>query len=292
MTIAIHLKDKSSMNQERVEPLTSGQPQQPPKFPGRVFKSPSGTILCDECCNGDRCDDPRHRDRANCSYCKGTGIPIPADPTSGPQQEQPSPKCNKVVNDEGFVPDLCGLDKGHDGPCKWVFPKKLAAATGPASQSAEPLPCVTDHKFVANECHDHGCHFLFLQSVNKCGHCTPASGAAQGLAKEGEGVYSSSSRPRAIAPKELEVLTEQPAPVTPVGQRDLRKWCLERADGIEKQYGNCCGDMLNISAADLADELQEFGQFIIEKQAAPPVPHCPRCRSQEKNAEISKLYRL
>lgn len=28
---------------------------------------------CAECCNGDRCDDPTHHDRANCPHCKGTG---------------------------------------------------------------------------------------------------------------------------------------------------------------------------------------------------------------------------
>ena len=28
---------------------------------------------CDECCNGDRCDDPSHRDRRHCPYCAGTG---------------------------------------------------------------------------------------------------------------------------------------------------------------------------------------------------------------------------
>ena len=34
------------------------------------------------------------------------------------------------------------------------------------------LPTVLDHKYVANECHDHGCHFLFLQHGGKCGHCS------------------------------------------------------------------------------------------------------------------------
>lgn len=28
---------------------------------------------CDECCNGDRCDDPTHRNRKFCPHCKGTG---------------------------------------------------------------------------------------------------------------------------------------------------------------------------------------------------------------------------
>lgn len=28
---------------------------------------------CDECCNGDRCDDTSHYERAHCPHCKGTG---------------------------------------------------------------------------------------------------------------------------------------------------------------------------------------------------------------------------
>ena len=28
---------------------------------------------CDECCNGDRCDDPTHFNRPNCPHCLGTG---------------------------------------------------------------------------------------------------------------------------------------------------------------------------------------------------------------------------
>jgi hypothetical protein len=28
---------------------------------------------CDECCNGDRCDDPTHLDRENCPHCMSTG---------------------------------------------------------------------------------------------------------------------------------------------------------------------------------------------------------------------------
>lgn len=36
-------------------------------------------IRCDECCNGDRCDEPSHQDRKSCTYCKGTGRVNPAD---------------------------------------------------------------------------------------------------------------------------------------------------------------------------------------------------------------------
>lgn len=28
---------------------------------------------CNECCNGDRCDDPTHRNRSSCHACLGTG---------------------------------------------------------------------------------------------------------------------------------------------------------------------------------------------------------------------------
>lgn len=35
----------------------------------------------------------------------------------------------------------------------------------------EDLPTVLDHKFVANECHEHGCHFLFLQNGSNCARC-------------------------------------------------------------------------------------------------------------------------
>ena len=41
------------------------------KNEGRVYKSSIGYI-CDECCNGDRCDDPTHRRRENCRACLGT----------------------------------------------------------------------------------------------------------------------------------------------------------------------------------------------------------------------------
>ena len=28
---------------------------------------------CDECCNGDRCDNPNHGSRMHCRHCKGKG---------------------------------------------------------------------------------------------------------------------------------------------------------------------------------------------------------------------------
>jgi hypothetical protein len=43
------------------------------KKPGRTFKRSNGSLGCDECCNGDRCDDPSHYDRSSCPYCLGSG---------------------------------------------------------------------------------------------------------------------------------------------------------------------------------------------------------------------------
>lgn len=50
------------------------------KSEGRVFKTDSNYMhekgiyyMCNECCNGDRCDDPSHSYRPNCSACLGTG---------------------------------------------------------------------------------------------------------------------------------------------------------------------------------------------------------------------------
>ncbi len=43
---------------------------------GRTFLTSKGTVMCDECCNGDRCDDPNHRNRDNCLYCLGSGYPL------------------------------------------------------------------------------------------------------------------------------------------------------------------------------------------------------------------------
>jgi sulfur transfer protein SufE len=49
------------------------------KKEGRVFSYDSEYMqakglyyACNECCNGDRCDDPTHRRRENCVACLGT----------------------------------------------------------------------------------------------------------------------------------------------------------------------------------------------------------------------------
>lgn len=39
---------------------------------GRTFDWYNGKLGCNECCNGDRCDDPTHRSRESCPYCLGT----------------------------------------------------------------------------------------------------------------------------------------------------------------------------------------------------------------------------
>jgi hypothetical protein len=44
---------------------------------GRTWTGRDGSVNCDECCNGDRCDDASHRDRRNCKFCGGTGVVTP-----------------------------------------------------------------------------------------------------------------------------------------------------------------------------------------------------------------------
>jgi hypothetical protein len=55
--------------------------------PGRTFKRSQGSLGCDECCNGDRCDDPTHYNRASCPFCLGTGEPVVL--TRNPSQMSP-----------------------------------------------------------------------------------------------------------------------------------------------------------------------------------------------------------
>ena len=44
------------------------------KKEGRTWETSKGELRCDECCNGDRCDDPTHRNINSCPFCLGTGI--------------------------------------------------------------------------------------------------------------------------------------------------------------------------------------------------------------------------
>lgn len=55
---------------------------------GRTFTN-DGITYCDECCNGDRCDDPTHSSRKDCRYCGGTGRiqKVTAAETSGTVEE-------------------------------------------------------------------------------------------------------------------------------------------------------------------------------------------------------------
>ena len=41
-----------------------------------IGKRTWGEDRCDECCNGDRCDDPTHYDREHCPFCLGTGYAL------------------------------------------------------------------------------------------------------------------------------------------------------------------------------------------------------------------------
>ena len=54
------------------------------KKSGKTFERSDGSLGCDECCNGDRCDDPSHWDRESCPCCLGSG-------TNATIKEQPSP---------------------------------------------------------------------------------------------------------------------------------------------------------------------------------------------------------
>lgn len=46
------------------------------KAGGRTFLCSDGSRGCDECCNGDRCDDPSHFYRENCPFCLGSNSPL------------------------------------------------------------------------------------------------------------------------------------------------------------------------------------------------------------------------
>lgn len=49
------------------------------KTEGRVFQRSNGIYMCNECCNGDRCDDPSHQYRPECRACLGTAYNRTAD---------------------------------------------------------------------------------------------------------------------------------------------------------------------------------------------------------------------
>lgn len=49
------------------------------RLPTRTWAFSDGHLGCDHCCNGDRCDDSTHTDRAFCGHCRGTGNGRPID---------------------------------------------------------------------------------------------------------------------------------------------------------------------------------------------------------------------
>jgi protein gp37 len=55
------------------------------RLPTRTWTTSAGGVLCDHCCNGDRCDDPTHCERGrpewriHCGHCRGTGRGKPID---------------------------------------------------------------------------------------------------------------------------------------------------------------------------------------------------------------------
>lgn len=64
------------------------------KTEGRVWENKSSYLnklgiyyMCDECCNGDRCDDPTHRLRENCVACLGTAQNLTSERLNKEAQE-------------------------------------------------------------------------------------------------------------------------------------------------------------------------------------------------------------
>lgn len=71
------------------------------------------------------------------------------------------------------------------------------------------------------------------------------------------------------------VVTVNAGLANPPKVEEARTWCAE----LEKKHGNCCGDMLHISAMDLADELVARPFFTQVSQPPTPQFTCDNCVS-------------
>lgn len=49
---------------------------------GRTWTRSNGEKMCNECCNGDRCDDASHSLRPYCRACLGTAYNLSCDVTT------------------------------------------------------------------------------------------------------------------------------------------------------------------------------------------------------------------
>jgi hypothetical protein len=57
------------------------------KSEGRVYGDDKTGYGCNECCNGDRCDDPTHSHRSSCHACLGTGQNLTSDRLNNQTQQ-------------------------------------------------------------------------------------------------------------------------------------------------------------------------------------------------------------
>jgi len=82
-------------------------------LPTRTWANSCGTLACDHCCNGDRCDDPTHFARGRpdytrhcrCPHCRGTGRGRPIDwvivgGESGPNSRPMHPDWARSLRDQ------------------------------------------------------------------------------------------------------------------------------------------------------------------------------------------------